>query len=408
MKSSLDTKIELLNIKIVQYNKSIKYLEEKYSLITSSESAKEFRHLEHTTLKLQKEINREYNYIVKSNLLIYIDKVEPIDEYSKQVKTIFENTNYIPLTLCSITLVLMFIFLLMGMINNNHHKSLYSYSSYNTSSQTAQPVLFENFSSREKIFITEEEPTSEEPKTSDPSSNEVSGEYKEIKVGACDLSGHRQSNVKVDIGYDSKTIEREYYAYTNEHGQLTYVTAEELILQEDYEHMEGDGRYCSDEAKVDGVESDNLDEGHVIADSLGGVSNAYNITPQESNLNRSGEQAEMEEQLRDALESGKEVTNFYAEITYPDTKTQIPSHYYYSYEINGKFYETEFDNGQTSGTRNKQKSEQEQTTEPTIGSEPQFSSCSEREENGYDTPIHEGSEEYTWYNDGDNDGVVCE
>lgn len=33
-----------------------------------------------------------------------------------------------------------------------------------------------------------------------------------------------------------------------------------------------------------GVESDNLDEEHVIADSLGEISNAYNITPQNSTL----------------------------------------------------------------------------------------------------------------------------
>lgn len=62
--------------------------------------------------------------------------------------------------------------------------------------------------------------------------------------------------------------------------------------------------------------------GHVIADSLGGVSNAYNITPQDSTLNRDGDQAYMEKVIRDA--GGR--SNFTAVITYPSTTTQIPSH----------------------------------------------------------------------------------
>lgn len=397
VKTSIDIKIEELNILIKQYNESVIYLNNKYNKIQSSNDAKEFRNLEKATLKLSKKINREYNFIIKSNMITYINKVSKINNYNKQPKTIFENNNYLTISLCSVTIVLMFVFLLFGYIKTHNFNSQFkNYNVYDTTSSNIEPVLFESFSSREKLFNTEEA-------TEAPENNEVPGTYNEITVDACNTSGKRQSNVVVDIGYDSKTIEREYYAYTNDYGQLTYVTAEELILQEDYEHMEGDGRYCSDEAKVDGVESDKLDEGHVIADSLGGVSNAYNITPQESNLNRNGKQAEMEQQLRDALESGETVTNFYAEITYPDTKTQIPSHYYYSYEINGKFYETEFDNTyKTSKKENKEAQPKSET------SEPQFSSCSERSENGYNEPIKEGSEEYNYYNDTDNDGVVCE
>ncbi|MBM7663980.1 hypothetical protein JOC25_000436 [Solibacillus kalamii] len=72
--------------------------------------------------------------------------------------------------------------------------------------------------------------------------------------------------------------------------------ANEIILQDDHnEPVLSSGRYYPDEAKVPGVESDVLDEGHVIADSLGGVSNAYNITPQNSTLNRHGNQAYMED-----------------------------------------------------------------------------------------------------------------
>ncbi|WP_290454758.1 DNA/RNA non-specific endonuclease, partial [Romboutsia ilealis] len=121
--------------------------------------------------------------------------------------------------------------------------------------------------------------------------------YKIIEVDGGDLSGHREPNVAVDIGFG----DREYWAFTNEYGQLVKVVAKEIILQdESKEPVKSNGRYYYDEAKVPGVESKNLDEGHVIADSLGGVSNAYNITPQNSTLNRHGDQAYMEENIRKA------------------------------------------------------------------------------------------------------------
>ena len=114
--------------------------------------------------------------------------------------------------------------------------------------------------------------------------------YKIIEVDGGNLSGHRESYVAVDIGFG----DREYWAFTNEYGQLVKVVAKEVILQDDSkEPVNSKGRYYPDEAKVPGVESKNLDEGHVIADSLGGVSNAYNITPQNSTLNRHGDQAYM-------------------------------------------------------------------------------------------------------------------
>jgi len=161
--------------------------------------------------------------------------------------------------------------------------------------------------------------------------------YTRIEVDGGDLSGERQSNVVVDIGYG----DREYYAFTNEYGQLIKVTAAEIILQDDAtEPVLDTGRYYPDEAKVPGVESPTLDEGHVIADSLGGVSNAYNITPQDSTLNRDGDQAYMEKVIRDA--GG--CSNFTAVITYPSTTTQIPSHYSYTYTLKGNVINDEFDN----------------------------------------------------------------
>ncbi len=158
-----------------------------------------------------------------------------------------------------------------------------------------------------------------------------------IEVYGGDLSGIRKPNVKVDIGYG----DREYYAYTNQYGQLVKVTAKKIVLQDDSrEKVNSNGRYYDDEAKVPGVESPFLDEGHVIADSLGGVSNAYNITPQNSTLNRYGDQAYMEDSIRKA--GG--CTDFTAIITYPNTTTQIPSHYSYTYTINGNIVHDEFDN----------------------------------------------------------------
>jgi len=169
------------------------------------------------------------------------------------------------------------------------------------------------------------------------STEDIFAGYTLIEVDGGNLSGYREPNVVVDIGFG----DRKYYAFTNEYGQLVKVIAKEIILQDDStELVNSNGRYYEDEAKVPGVESNNLDEGHVIADSLGGVSNAYNITPQNSTLNRHGDQAYMEKVIRDA--GG--CTDFVAIITYPDTTTQIPSHYSYTYKINGNLVNDEFDN----------------------------------------------------------------
>ena len=63
------------------------------------------------------------------------------------------------------------------------------------------------------------------------------------------------------------------------------------------------------------------------------VANAYNITAQDSVLNRHGDQAYME---RNIVQAGG-ATNFEAIITYPDTTTQVPSSYKYTYTIAGTF-----------------------------------------------------------------------
>lgn len=161
--------------------------------------------------------------------------------------------------------------------------------------------------------------------------------YTIIEVDGGNLSGNRQANVAVDVGFGNRI----YWAFTNEYGQLVNVIADKVVIQDDKtESVNKDGRYYPDEAKVPGTEQEDLDEGHVIADSLGGVSNAYNITPQDSTLNRHGNQAYMEKVIRDA--GG--CTNFVATITYPNTTTQIPSHYHYEYILNGNKIIDDFDN----------------------------------------------------------------
>lgn len=173
--------------------------------------------------------------------------------------------------------------------------------------------------------------------TSTPNENILIEGFVLIEVDDGDLSGTRLANVVVDVGFGN----REYWAFTNEYGQLVRVTAEEIILQDDStEPVNGDGRYYDDEAAVPGTEQSDLDQGHVIADSLGGVANAYNITPQDSTMNRYGDQAYMEDTIRKA--GG--CTDFEAIITYPDAQTQIPSHYHFTYTINGNVITEDFDN----------------------------------------------------------------
>lgn len=192
-----------------------------------------------------------------------------------------------------------------------------------------------NSEKEETTSTVVDEPAVEE--TSTQQNNELFSGYKLIEVDGGDMSGYREPNVVVDIGYG----DREYWAFTNEYGQLVRVIADEIILQDDRtEPVLSSGRYYPDEAKVPGVESDVLDEGHIIADSLGGVSNAYNITPQDVTLNRHGDQAYME----DVIRSAGGATNFEAIITYPNTETQIPSSYQYTYTLMGNEIIDIFDN----------------------------------------------------------------
>lgn len=242
--------------------------------------------------------------------------------------------------------------------------------------------------------------------------------YKIIEVDGGDRSGIRQKNVAVDIGYG----DRVYWGLTNEYGQLVYVIADKIILQDDKtEPVNSSGRYYDDEANVPGTERADLDQGHVIADSLGGVSNAYNITPQDSTLNRHGDQAYMEKVIRDA--GG--CTNFVATITYPNTSTQIPSSYKFEYTIKGNNVIDEFPNGNPEDTTESKVEETSkpvaETNQPTDTSFDEKAELSKVDTNGngkvtikeakaagYSMPIYSTHWLYKYMDDRDGDGMVGE
>lgn len=287
-----------------------------------------------------------------------------------------------------------------------------------TGSQKVTTVEPNTNSEEETVTTIDEEQEVEEPlaeeKQTQSKKERFSG-YKLIEVDGGDLSGYHEPSVVVDIGYG----DREYWGFTNEYGQLVRVIADEIILQdESTEPVLSSGRYYSDEAKVPGVESDDLDEGHVIADSLGGVSNAYNITPQNSTLNRHGDQAYMENEIRRAGGA----TNFEAIITYPNTETQIPSSYQYTYTIKGNVITDSFENvnpdevneslGLTGNNESESKSEGSSTKEGELSSVDTngngIVTIAEAKAAGFSMPITREHWLYQYMQDRDNDGMVGE
>lgn len=279
--------------------------------------------------------------------------------------------------------------------------------------------------SSEEVDSFEKEQAAEVVQTEEIQKEDSTDGYKTITVDGGDMSGYRQANVRVDIGFE----DREYWGFTNEYGQLVRVVADEIILQNDTtESVTSDGRYYSDEAKVPGVESSTLDEGHVIADSLGGVSNAYNITPQDSVMNRHGDQAYMERTIRDAGGA----TDFEAIITYPDTETHIPSKYKYTYTVRGNRVVDEFENvnpdeyneeqGLISSEPNSSSDSKEtvSSSEPTNGGKSNgdvstidtnnngIVTITEAKAAGFSMPIMKGHWLYEYMRDNDGDGMVGE
>ncbi len=290
----------------------------------------------------------------------------------------------------------------------------------NKNSNTSDVSTKEVSQTKEDNVKTDDEKSSDNDKSKKSKINEnadtieYNGEfYNIIDVDGGKLSGYREANVAVDIGFG----DRIYWGLTNEHGQLVYVLADEIILQDDNkEPVNKDGRYYDDEAKVPGTEREDLDEGHVIADSLGGVSNAYNITPQNSTLNRHGNQAYMEKVIRDA--GGCE--NFVAIITYPNTTTQIPSNYYYEYVLKGEEIVEDFDYVNPDEVNNKEENVVKEV-EPTKAQENELHNLSSVDTNGngkvtiaeakaagYSMPIYSDHWLYQYMDDRDGDGMVGE
>lgn len=165
--------------------------------------------------------------------------------------------------------------------------------------------------------------------------------------------------------------------------------------------------------------ADTFDEGHVIADSLCGVSNAYNITPQDSTLNRHGDQAYMEKVIRDA--GG--CSDFEAIIAYPNTETQIPSKYKYTYTLMGNVITDKFENvnpdkyNESSGLTGNGTTTNNET--PTANNEAHDISSidtngngqvsiKEAKASGFKMPITKDHWLYQYMTDGDGDGKVGE
>lgn len=162
-----------------------------------------------------------------------------------------------------------------------------------------------------------------------------------VTIDTCDMNGTRKANVVADVGYG----ERSYLARTNEFGQVVEMYAQELSLQNEQTEATVEGRYCADEANVPGTEDYNLDQGHIIADVLGGAGNAYNITPQNSSVNQEGgEWHNMEQEIKNALGNGQLVSNFHVLISYPNSETQTPNQYRAAYNLNGEARELITDN----------------------------------------------------------------
>lgn len=263
----------------------------------------------------------------------------------------------------------------------------------------------------EAVFTPTDTPT-DTTDNSDSSFYSYDGkQYAILEVDGGNMSGDRLPDVAVDVGYG----DRVYWALTNEYGQLIHVIADKVVLQDDdKEPVTSDGRYYKDEAKVPGTERKDLDQGHVIADSLGGVSNAYNITPQDSTLNRHGDQAYMEKVIRDA--GG--CKDFVATITYPDAKTQIPTHYHYEYLLKGEKVVDDFDNVDPDKEDSKDASQTIDKNKATTKEQEELEridtngngkvTIAEAKAAGYKMPIYKDNWLYKYMDDRDGDGMVGE
>lgn len=139
------------------------------------------------------------------------------------------------------------------------------------------------------------------------------------KVTLCSYNVGRNPNVKVDIGAG----DRSYYAYTNEYSQLAFITADQIIVQnESTDGVTDSGKYCDQPAEISGDGTPKL----VIADSLGGASNAYNVI---SSINAYSQL----EQIENEILAYGQATDFRVAISYQNTETNTPSTLEFSYKL---------------------------------------------------------------------------
>lgn len=132
--------------------------------------------------------------------------------------------------------------------------------------------------------------------------------------------------------------------------------------------------------------------------------------------------------MEDAIRKAGGATNFEAIITYPNTETQIPSHYKYTYTLKGNKIVDEFDNGNPdeinkslglteSKSTNANKSTSSNQSNASNGTEDITSvdtdgngqvTIKEAKAAGYSMPITSNHWLYPYMDDRDNDGMVGE
>lgn len=154
----------------------------------------------------------------------------------------------------------------------------------------------------------------------------------ELKVSTCSYNVSRKPNVKVNIGYGS----RQYFAYTNEYGQLAYISADEIIVQdESTESVNDSGQYCDGPAQISGDSGTTAKT--VISDSLGAASNSYNVIP-------AGNVYSGLESIENEILANGGATEFKAYFTYDTTDSTTPHMISISYKIGSQLVEYNFNN----------------------------------------------------------------
>ena len=99
-------------------------------------------------------------------------------------------------------------------------------SSIESSAEITSLATDKEESKETEEFYSESAVSSAYSESTEPQSSLSLDGYALIEVYGGELSGYRAANVVVDIGFG----DREYWAYTNEYGQLVRVVAAGIIL----------------------------------------------------------------------------------------------------------------------------------------------------------------------------------